>query len=155
MLAADHASGTLKITSASDLRGLDQDARTRRRRRARAIVLDLPGINADEQRQRERRISRAYFACGCAEATVLGFAALLAAIGWLALGNGGFGAATWTSWLWPLAAFAAGTGVGKWLGLAWARIALRREINDLIATSGLRLEPPSDPTQAKAMCAVN
>jgi hypothetical protein len=42
--------------------------------------------------------------------------------------------------------------------MAWARLgalALRREINDLIATSGLRLEPPSDPTQAKAMCAVN
>jgi len=153
MVPSSDRSVTLKIKSADDLRALEKDARTRRRR-AKAVALELPGMKAEDQRRAERRINKAYFACGCAEATVLGLVGLAASIGWLVLQKGGVAALPWTSWLLPLVVFVAATGIGKWLGLVRARFALRREVENLIAASGLRMEPP-DGAGAKAMCAVH
>ena len=155
MLSASDPSARLKITSAADLRALDKDARTRRRRRAKAIAIELPGVKIEDQRRAERAINKAYFACGCAEATLFGLVGLAAAIGWLVLRTGPIGALPWTWWLLPLAVFAAASGIGKWLGRARARSALRREIDNLAAVSGMRLEPEPAAGAAKAVCAVH
>ncbi len=144
--------GVWSIEEAGDLRALALDARSGRRRTARRVVLGLSAIPPEELELRGKRINRAYYSCGCAEGTAFGFLALITYIGWLALGEGGFAAVGWPYWLGLLAVFIAGTGAGRWLGLARARTALRREVDELVARSTLRIEPTDDPEKPRAPC---
>lgn len=89
------------------------------------IVLGGPFANDDV----ERRLNRAYFACGCEEGSVAVLLALIAsAFG--AVTTGWDGAFTW----WRIAAYVSVAALaGKGVGLAWARVRLGRVHRHLAA----------------------
>lgn len=143
-------SKALRISTADDLRLLWQEARTGRRRLAGGIAIDLDGLSEDERDAREAPINKAYFACGCAEATAAGLLGLALFIGW-AIGGGG-DAPLWQNVLLGALVFFAAGGLGKFVGRSRANAALRREVEALAKASRIKLDRPNEAHEAA--CAV-
>lgn len=126
----ESAQGILVIRSAADLRMLRA---TPRLLAARPLQLDLPGLSAETARTAAARMVAYANACGCA----LSASAMIGTFGaiatWLAFSHG----VLTIDFLWrlPLALLCglAAAGLGKWLGISYARSRLKREIEKLLA----------------------
>lgn len=109
-------------------------------RRRVQVVLELPGFDAADRSQYERRLSNSLSSCGCAEGALLGLGAagLAATAGMHGTQTWSIGSVTATA-LWTLAAFVMRVLVGKVTGLAFARHRAQRIANQL----RLRMESES------------
>ena len=126
---AGPGAGTVTLTSVDELLA----ARDRHvGLRHRQVVLDLPGLTAEDRVTTARRMTELLDECGCdtgARAMVAGFALVL---GVVAAATGGRLLPTLA--LSPLAVLGAvvGAGAGKAYGLARSRRQFRAEIDELI-----------------------
>ncbi|UCH73304.1 MAG: hypothetical protein JSU82_13240 [Rhodospirillales bacterium] len=138
----------LRIDSAEKLTLLQRDVHTGLGRRYRSVTFALPDLSERENSTIQKRINRLYLACGCGEATILGFAALIAYGVWFLTRTQPF---TWWDPVWAFAAFFAATTVGKLAGLWRAHLRLKAEVSDLVDRHG-EIEKP---TEEEPLCAVN
>jgi hypothetical protein len=119
------------IRSRADLDDLNPYRRQGRRLRFQEIKLAIPSLSPSDLAAKEERLNRAYFACGCAEATLFGLAALIGIGIWITLRPVGWMGLTWSDLGYTATAFFLATGAGKWVGLQRARWSLRREVVEL------------------------
>ena len=139
------------IATSQDVEALERDLRSLKRRRVGSIVLDIPDMDRSTQNRLATEINRGYFACGCAEATGLGFVGLI-----------GMGLSVWSRGMLPgewlaslgyvLIGFASGVVIGKLGGKRLADIRLSRTIAELRTHFGPVQLDPEKPTAA---CAVH
>ncbi|MEM9716494.1 MAG: hypothetical protein AAF826_08255 [Pseudomonadota bacterium] len=136
------------ITGSDDLLDLEREIRTGRRRHRSVLKVDIKGISKEESGKLSNDLTRNYYACGCAEATFAGFAALIAtgALGYLNYDSFG---------LWPVLGFGilgffGGVFLGKSLGLSIAKVRLHRMAKRLRDHVGPAQLDPSKPTAACA-----
>ena len=145
-------SRTMHVSTGDELRALWREARTGRRRRAAGpIALALPGLSEAESNARATRLNKAYFACGCAEATAAGLAGIVAFALWANVAGGD--RPLWQTLLLGLGAFFVAGGVGMWVGRRRADAALRREVEAAAKAAGVDLGRAHDAHGAA--CAVH
>ncbi|HEX8571321.1 MAG TPA: hypothetical protein VF759_01070 [Allosphingosinicella sp.] len=144
-------SQALRISDGEALRALWLDSRTGRRHLTGRIEIDLQGVPEKAREAHEDRINKAYFACGCAEAAMVGLAGLAAYAGWAATRDNG--QQWWVHLLLGAAAFFVAGALGKLIGRRRADAQLRREVEALAKAGRIKLDRQID-TQG-AVCAVN
>ena len=144
-------SQALRITDAEALRALWLDARTSRRHLTGRIEIGLEGVPESARDGHEARINKAYFACGCAEAAVVGLAGLAAYAGWAATRDSG--QVWWVQVLLGAAVFFVAGALGKLIGRRRADAALGREVEALARAGRIKLDRQLDTHGA--VCAVN
>lgn len=104
------------------------------------LILRLAGLDAQEQRAWQRRLNRSVFACGCGMGAVFGLGATISFIAWRLAVPSGLSRLTWGDISLALLVFIAGVGIGKVLGLATARLTLRRSKRRLRALIVSRID---------------
>lgn len=130
-LIQSQAQDALVIRSVADLRAL----RTRPRiLAARSLLLDLPGLPIETASAAATNIVKHGNACGCTAGALTMVTSLAASICWFAFSDGLLTSQFF--WHLPLILVFAfvGAGVGKLLGIVYARARLRHEIEKIIAS---------------------
>jgi len=98
----------------------------------RPLRLDLPWLPRDLARSAEPKLAGFSNACGCAAGAAAMLAVCASLVAWLIFS---YGLSAGFFWRLPIA-FLGGliaAGIGKWLGLAYARSRLGREIEKLLS----------------------
>lgn len=122
---------SLLIRSQDQLDELAAEVAGNLHRRHAGFEIEVADMDGAERRRWQARLQRGYFACGCAAATVGGFAALAGWLGYRIVVAGGIGALRWTDAALALLAFVVGTGLGKAVGRRQARSRLLHTIDQL------------------------
>jgi hypothetical protein len=95
------------------------------------LKLEVPGLDPAARAEAETRLARRLSACGCNEGAVALILSLPVAAGaGAALGGG------WGAWGVGLGITAGAAALGKLIGLARARAALRRDVDVILARIG-------------------
>lgn len=121
----------LLIADRRSLELLTAELRHDTHRRFAGLRIEAEGLDTHERRRWQERLEKAYFDCGCAAATVLGFVCLGAAVIVRTASAGGLARLSWTDGLFVAAAFLAGTSTGKLLARRLTRRRLLRELDEL------------------------
>jgi hypothetical protein len=123
------APAALVIRSAEDLRALRAQPRIAA---MRSLRLDLPWLPREVARAAEPRLAGYGNACGCAAGAAAMLAVCVSLVAWLIFS---YGLSAGFFWRLPIALVAGliAAGIGKWLGLTYARSRLAREIEKLIS----------------------
>ena len=129
---------TIEISDVAALDSLEVQGSLTRPARGE-IILRLTGLDAQEQGDWQRRLTRKVFSCGCGMSAGLAMGGLISFAAWRLAGPAGLSGLTWVDILLALLTFVVGTGVGKALGLAAARVTLRRSTIRLHALVASRI----------------
>jgi hypothetical protein len=121
----------LVISRADEVRALRQLPALLRRR---AVVIDVPGIDADVARAAADRVSSFANECGCSLGAQCMTAAFVVALTWLVRMHGLLTTAFLWHLPWALLCAFAGAAAGKTAGLLRARIGLRATLDQLLDT---------------------
>jgi|EndMetStandDraft_4_1072995.scaffolds.fasta_scaffold721235_2 hypothetical protein len=115
----------------------------RNRHRRGELVLQIASLTAVENDAWADRLNAAHRACGCPASAVGMMAGLAVYLSFIAATKG-FSASGWLEAGIGLAVVLAATGLGKFVGLSWARIRFNQNLNALLAatapTSGAKHE---------------
>ncbi|MEO9139365.1 MAG: hypothetical protein ABI345_09900 [Jatrophihabitans sp.] len=126
---AESAAKILRLRNADDLVSVrDRHAGLRHQQ----VVLDLPGLTADERTETARKLTELLDECGCDTGAQAMVAGAVLVLGGLFVVAGGRVLPTLALSPFAVVGAVVGAGTGKAYGLARSRRQFRREINELL-----------------------
>jgi hypothetical protein len=119
------------VAQLDDIRGREA---WRNRHRRGELVLQIPSLTAAENNEWTDRLNSTHRACGCPTSAVGMMAGLGGYLSFIAVTKG-FSSSGWLEAGIGFVVVLAATGLGKFLGLSWARIRFNQKLNALVAAT--------------------